>query len=126
MITLSVTPVTDATIDLLGKDCDDLQENIVIGDDAISGTLKYVTDYTGFSGDVSEQSGNYIVLKCESNKEDAVIQVTLTNPVTLDEDGIVILRVRDKDTQTITITATSGNQTVTQIYALSELTVLDS
>ena len=44
----------------------DLQKDIVVSNGAISGTLKYVTGYTGFSGDTSEQSGHYLCIHAEA------------------------------------------------------------
>ena len=95
-----------------------------MGDEAITGTLKYVTGYTGFDGSHPElQEGNFIVLKCESTVEDVTFTVTVTNPVTLDPDGIVILRIADKATQTITVVASKeGYESVTKVYALTGLT----
>ena len=43
---------------VLGKATSDLQDNVVVGANSITGTLKYVTGYTGFSSKVEEQSGN--------------------------------------------------------------------
>ncbi len=123
MTGLSVTPITDNTIDLFGLDCDDLQENIVVGDDSITGTLKYVADYSSaFSG--AEASGNYIGLHCEvPDVDDVTITVTVTNPTTLDADGDVVLRIADKDSQTITVVASkSGYDSVTKVYELTGLT----
>lgn len=50
----------DPATDLLGKVVSDLQENMVISAGSILGTLHYVEDYTGFSGDPEEQEGNYL------------------------------------------------------------------
>lgn len=95
-----------------------------MGDEAITGTLKYVTGYTGFDESHPElQEGNFIVLKCESDVEDVTFTVTVTNPVTLDPDGIVVLRIADKATQTITVVASKeGYESVTKVYALTGLT----
>ena len=111
--------------DLLGKTVGDLQENITFAGNAIKGTLKYVTGYTGFdSSDPELQSGNYIALHFTvPNWHDAQITVTVTNPVMLDSDGVVILRIRDKDTQTITVVASAeGYSSVTKVYTLDQLT----
>ena len=95
------------TVDLLGKTKDQLQEDIRIEDGKIYGKLKYVTGYTGFSGDVSEQSGNYLVLHITANNSE-VIKAQLINgihgQVTLDADGILITRITNIETQTIEIT----------------------
>ena len=96
----------------------------MIENNAISGTLKYVDDYTGFSGDVSLQSGNYIALHFSVPEvDDVTITVTVTNPVVLDEDGIAVLRIADKSSQTITVVASKdGYESVTKVLTLSGLT----
>ena len=117
-----------STLDLLGKSITDLQEDIVVGDDAITGTLKKVTGYTGFSGDPAEQSGNYLVLHCAiPGASNAAISVEVVGgthgPITLDEDGIIICRIA-ATTQKIEVKATlSGYETVTKTYALTGLTL---
>jgi hypothetical protein len=124
---LSVKAITDSSVDLFGLDCDDLQTGISVGADAITGTLKYVADYSSaFSGDLS--SGNFIALHCEVPEvEDATITVTVTDPVTLDEDGDVVLRIADKSTQTITVVASAdGYEDVTKVFSLTGLTTLES
>ena len=125
-LSLDVSPITGDK-DLFGKTASQLQSDIVVGDDSITGTLLYVDDYTGFSGDPSLQSGNYIALHAETNVSGATIVVTLTNPVTLDPDGDVVLRVRDKSTQTITVVASKeGYENVTKTFSLDELVVNNS
>lgn len=123
-MSLSVVPITDSTVDLFGVDCTDLQDNIVIGsDNTISGTLKAVTGYTGFSGDETLQSGNYIALKATANVSGTTITAKLTNTVTLDADGMIVLRIADKSTQKITFVASkSGYNTVTKTFTLTGLT----
>lgn len=123
---MEVSAVT-GDVDLLGLTPDDLQENIEISDGAISGTLKYVTDYTGFSGNVAEQSGNYLAIKVTA-VEDATITVELINgtvghPVTLDSDGMIVLKIADVDTQSIEVIATKGNISEKQSFTISGLTL---
>ena len=90
----------------------------------MSGTLKYVSDYIGFSNTVSQQSGNYIVFKATCNVEDAVITAKITKTSTLDSDGIAVFRVGNKDSQTLTVVASKeGYDSVTKNFALSGLTV---
>ena len=124
MTGLSVDTSIGASVDLFGKTVFDLQDEIVIENNAISGTLKYVDDYTGFSGDVSLQSGNYIALHFSVPEvDDVTITVTVTNPVVLDEDGIAVLRIADKSSQTITVVASKdGYESVTKVLTLSGLT----
>lgn len=52
-----------ADFDLLGKVIADLQKDYGVSVNNILATLKYVTDYTGFSGDPEEQEGNYLAFK---------------------------------------------------------------
>lgn len=87
--------------------------------------MKFVDDYTGFSSKVEEQSGNYLALHAEVPElEDAIISVKVTNPVTLDADGDVVLRIRDKSTQTVTVVASAdGYDSVTKVFSLSGLNV---
>ena len=112
-------------MDLFGKTVSDLQSDVTIGDSAITGTLKYVADYSStFGGELS--SGNYIAIHAEVPGVDGVtITVKVTNPVTLDEHGIAVLRIADKSTQTITVVASKeGCESVTKIFTLTNLTCL--
>lgn len=88
----------------------------------------YVDDYTGFSGDTDLQKGNYLAIHCEvTNVDGAVIKCKLDNEVTLDSDGICVIRIRDKSTQTLRVVATKdGYATKTLTYSLSGLTVNES
>ena len=126
-----VSPLTSLSVtayagndDLFGKTASDLQSDVIVGESAITGTLKYVDDYTGFSSKVEEQTGNYIVIRASvADTADATISVKVTNPVVLDSDGIAVLRIADKDSQTITVVASDGeNESVTKVYELSGLT----
>ena len=115
------------SVDLLGKTADDLQTGVEVGNGAITGTLKYVTGYTGFSGDVEEQSGNYLALKVTA-VEGATITVELINgtvghPVTLDEDGMIVIRITDKSTQSVQVVATKDSKSEVFNFSLSGLTL---
>lgn len=115
-------------MDLFGLTVDDLQSGVAVGDDAITGTLKYVTGYTGFSSKVAEQSGNYLVIRCAVPGVDGVkISVKVTRATVLDADGIIVLRIADKDTQTVTVVASKdGYESVTRVFSLTGLTCNDS
>ena len=121
---LSVDTDIDDTVDLFGKTVTDLQSNVIIGSSSIGGTLKHVDDYTGFSSDTSLQFGNYIVIHAEvPNVDDVTITVKVTDTVTLDEDGIAVLRISDKNSQTITVVASKeGYESVSKVYRLNRLT----
>lgn len=128
---LTVDTDTLSSDKLFGKQPSDLQSNIVIGDNAITGTLKYVSDYSSAGYTDDEESGNFIALHCTSNVEDAVITAQLVNgvhgAVTLDEDKICIFRISDKSTQSIKFTATAdGYESVSAEYALTDLELLNA
>ena len=56
-MSLSVKP-EDGEAVLFGKAVNELQSDVVVSDDEVTGTLKYVDGYVDFSSNVSEQSGN--------------------------------------------------------------------
>ena len=117
-------------VNLFGKLVSDLQSKIKIdGENNIKGTLLYVEDYTGFSGDPRLQSGNFLALKV---KTDPVSNITTTvelvggetgHPVELDEDMNIVLRISDKDTQSIRIVSTDGTYETVKEYSLNRLTL---
>ena len=104
-----------------------MQSNVVVGETSITGTLKYVTGYTEFSSETSEQSGNYLVLKLAVDPVDAVTTVEVVGgtkgPVTLDSDMNIVLLIRNKDTQSIKVTVTKGTESVVKTYSLTGLTL---
>ena len=125
---MSVDPNLGNT-DLFGKTVSDLQTGIVVSGTDIEGTLKYVADYSSAYG-AGEDSGNYIALKFQTNVP-ATITVEVVNgvhgPVTLDDDGIAILRIADKSTQTIQVVASAdGFETLTKTFSLTGLTCRES
>lgn len=87
----------DEEVDLLGKSVVDLQTDVTIVNGIFSGILKKVTDYTGFSDDPAEQEGYYLVFHIAYDDADTI----KVNGVTLDEDGIMIKRLKgDKSDET--------------------------
>ena len=119
-----VVSAVEGSVDLLGKTASELQEDVAIANGAITGTLKYVTGYTGFSGDVSEQSGNYLAIKCEAIADSITVELvggTLGHPVTLDSDGMIVLRITNTETQSITVVATKGNVSETHTFSIADL-----
>ena len=105
--------------DLFGKVIADFQSNIEIGDKEITGTLKYVTGYTGFSSKVSEQSGNYLVIHNTCNIDgDIYVEIIggSSGPVKLDSDGIIVLRIANKNQR---VKVTCGEYT--KEYSLTKL-----
>ncbi len=100
---------------------------MVVGEDSITGTLKHVTGYTGFSSNVSEQTGNYLALKIEGVPDNSTTVVELVGgtkgPVTLDEDMNIVLLIKNKDTQKVKVTVTKDQESVTKTYSLAGLTL---
>ena len=126
MITLSVDADISGETDLLGKSVTDLQEDITVSDDAITGTLKFATGYTGFSGDENLQSGNYIVLHAEAD-QGAVISAEViggySGPVTLDTDGILIARIESTSQSIRFVGMKAGKVTAVKTLSLSDATL---
>ena len=123
---LSVKP-EDGEAVLFGKTVNELQSDVVVSDDEVTGTLKYVDGYVDFSSNVSEQSGNYLALKIEAEPAEAETVVELVGgtkgPVTLDDDMNIVLLIKNKDTQSIKVTTTHNEESVTKTYGLSGLTL---
>ena len=114
-----------ADTDLFGKVVSDLQEDVVVSAEGVSGTLKYIDDYSSAYGS-GENSGYYLALHCTTpGVEGATITSEVIGgvhgPVTLDEDGIVISRITDKNTQTIEVVAYKDGESDSVILDLSDL-----
>ncbi len=105
----------------------ELQSDMVVADDEVTGTLKYVNGYVDFSSNTSEQSGNYLALKIEAEPAEAETVVELVGgtkgPVALDDDMNIVLLIKNKDTQSIKVTTTHNGESITKIYGLSGLTL---
>lgn len=123
-VSLGVEP-EDPETSLFGKAVSDLQTGILFNDKSVNGTLKYVTGYTGYSGDPDLQEGNFLAIKATAS-ENATVTVELTNghsgPVTLDSDMNAVIRIENKNTQKLKVVATSpdGSET-TKFYSLKGL-----
>lgn len=104
--TVTVKAVEDNT-DLFGKTADELQYGITMKGNVISGTLKHVTDYTGFSSEEEDQEGHYLAMKYEPSPSDASVYVELVNGTVgerqLDEDHIMILKIANPKSQSIKV-----------------------
>ena len=105
----------------MNKKVSDLQENVVLNGESITGKLNYVTDFKDFSSNEDEQKGNFLVIKVEEATKGKTVTAELSESnskgkVTLDEDGIIVARITSK-TQTITITIENESK----ILKLNEL-----
>lgn len=109
---------------MFGKSVTDLQTNVVVGTNAITGTLKYVADYSsaGYTGD--EESGNFLVFHSESTDADSItIEVVggVHGEQTLDDDGIAICRIAN-NSQKIRVKAyKDGTVANVKTYSLADL-----
>lgn len=129
----AITPITctavspDSAIDLSGKSSSELQANVTVNaNNIVSGTINYVTGYTGFSAETSQQSGNYLALQFTAADDVELYgEVTGTGnsePSKLGENGILVVRL-SSNTQMIKIYAFEGNKSTIIIYRLTGLTL---
>ena len=106
-----------------GESVSDLQENIVVGEDEITGTLKYVSDFTGYSEDEDLQKGNFLALHVTSATAGATLRAGLVGGdlSTIGADGIAVLRITStSDVVQIVASKTDYNST-TNTYELTSL-----
>ena len=124
---MSVDADIPASEDLFGKTVSDLQSNVHVGASAITGTLHYLDDYTGFSSKVEEQSGNYLAIHAaDANADSVTVELVggTKGPVTLDSDGLIVLRIANKDTQSVKVTSyKNGVAKDVKTYSLTGLVV---
>lgn len=120
----------DGETDAYGKTGNDLQTNVNVSRTAVTGTLKYVTGYTGFnSAEAIEQEGNYLALdfSTDMDAEGATVKVELVNgtkgevQLTYPDDMYCVFRITDKTAQNIRVTATKDGATSTRELDLSGL-----
>lgn len=125
-LTALALDVDDLPVDLLGKSVTDLQFDISFDGDTIYGNLKYIDDYTGWSGNPELQKGWYIALHVDVAGESGVSYTgKLTDEKPLDQDQTVILRITNPEAQYFTVTASkSGCVSVKKVYSLKGLTLL--
>lgn len=114
-----------------GKTVSELQTDVTVGETDITGTLHYVTGYTGFNGsEPDEQEGNYLALQftCDPWPDELTVELVggTKGEVTLsEEDDFCIFRIANKDSQSIKVSSMVGDSLTEKTYALSGL-VLES
>ena len=80
-----------------------------------------MTGYTGYSGDTTKQSGNFLALKLDADDSATVsIMLGTKGPVDATDDMYVVARI-DDPTEKLVITATKSGKSETKSYDLSEL-----
>ena len=107
----------------------DLQEDIDFGEDGITGTLKYVTGYTGYSGSAELQEGNFLALHFEAAGADTITVEVVGGhfgPQLLNPDGLVVARIESTE-QSIRAVADFGDEgIIIKEWALDDLTLSES
>ena len=118
------------TANVLGKLVSELQSSdVTVGDSEITGTLHYVTGYTGFHGsDPLEQEGNFLALKIDASSVDGVTTVVelvggTKGPVALDADMNIVLHIQNKNTETVKVSRKKGALSEDKVYTLKNLTL---
>ena len=119
---LSAAPKTGT---ILSKSVADIQSGVIVNDDSIQGTLKYVTGWTQYSGDPALQNGNFLAIQFEAT-EGATTTIQLLggldqSPKTLDSDMDAVFRITNPNAQAIKVVSTAGGVSVTKVYDLSML-----
>lgn len=109
----------------------DIQSDVVVSGNKITGTLKYLEDgpIAGWWG-----AGNFLALKFADLDPNATSIKVGLNPsqgsglveIIGDPDLNGVFKITDKDVQTFRVVITDGHMTKTTDYDLSDLTVLDS
>ena len=90
--------------------------------------MKYVTGYTGFSGDPDLQEGNFLAFKvAPSLGEDATYTIEIIGgdhgPVQLDSNMNAVIRIKSNSTQSLKIVGTVDEKSVERIYSFAGLTL---
>ena len=112
----------DAESTRYGKAVSDLQSAVEVEGNAISGTLKYVTGYTGYSSDPEDQEGNYLALAVTA-AEGATVSASIgeASVVITPDEYLVIRMTEERLEETLAFTATLNGRSVTKEFDLSAL-----
>lgn len=126
MISLAVE-AADGGAQYYGKKASELQENVTVSEDAISGTLKKVEDYAeAFPG---AESGHFLALTFTFDEGTTVKTKVIggkNTDVDATKDKYCVYRIENKDTQQIQVTATKGGQSVEKTYSLAQLVLSEN
>ena len=100
----------------------DVQENVSVSGNAITGTSKYLESVNTF--DMSK-GHHFIVLHVTADTADTIkvsMDPTQSSLTTLDESGVIILQMKDDQSQTVKIVAENENGTTTKNLTISGMT----
>lgn len=115
--------------DLWGTPVSDVQNNVTVADNAITGTSKYIA-----SGALADGwgAGNFIALSLADNTFTDLTSVKIglepsagagLQEIIDDPDKAGVFKITDKYNQKFVVVQTDGNNTVKQSYSLSGLTL---
>lgn len=97
---------------------------MTVGWGEITGTLKKVEGYTGFSSDPTEQSGHYLALTFTADAgvtiKTQIINGKKKEPITV-TDGFCVYRLIDPKTQKISVIFSKDDVSETKTYGLAGL-----
>lgn len=120
--------IADSDMSATGKTVSDLQSGVKFGANAITGTLKYVENWTWFDSDPTINTGNFLAFKSTLANADKItaelIGATVNpGPKELDSDGIAIFHITDKNAQMVQVVAYKDNLVQQKLYSLRGLTL---
>lgn len=124
-VTVDTQLTTEDEEDLLeyfGVDLSDVQENVAISGNAITGTSKYLDSVNTF--DMSK-GHHFLVLHITADDAETIkvsMDPTQSSLTTLDESGVIILQMKDDQSQTVKIVAENENGTTTKNLTISGMT----
>lgn len=122
----------NSNVVVFGKSVSELQDNVVVADGAITGTLKYVTGYTEFSSNPALQEGNFLAVNLANNDYSQFTSVRIGLDPSQGSGLVEIINDPDKNgvfriantSQKFKIVSTSVDGVVnTQEFDLSDLTL---
>lgn len=108
------------------KKVSDMQENIVVVDGKITGTLKFIKGGIAPSG-IMAGDGYFLALKFSdvdataTSKKVGLVPTEGSGLVELDSDMNAFIKIADKDNQIFEVVITDGTRTGVQKFDLSEL-----
>lgn len=108
------------------KKVSDMQENIVVADGKITGTLKFIKGGIAPSG-IMAGDGYFLALKFSdvdataTSKKVGLVPTEGSGLVELDSDMNAFIKIADKDNQIFKVVITDGTRTGVQKFDLSEL-----
>jgi len=115
----------DPSVTVLGKLVGDVQQNVYVNDNSIQGTLKFVSNWTQYSADESENTGYFVVLKFDASEGSTTTIQTIggiadERVVTLDSDMQAVVKfVSNK--QKLKVVTTLEGETITKVLSFSGL-----